>query len=199
MKLRRVLFLAGLMTVIAGSCYANDLGDPGINMRGGAGSLPFTSLNFNVTLDATGRNCVNNPGCYYKNATGLTITEMDFNFNVPQPPSGTYFCGIDLGTNSPFSACALVFTPDATNPTEVAFRFYNGDLPVGGEFGLDIPPNGAFPPNTVLAATAIPSKNSVPEPSSIVLLLLSLAGTLVAWLRTRRGEILAAACFPDRR
>lgn len=198
MKLSRVFFLVGLMTLMASLSYANDLGDPGINMRGGVGSLPFTSLNFDVNLDATGRNCVNDPGCYYVNETGFTITEMDFNFNVPQPPSGTYFCGIDLGTNSPFSACALIFTPDANSPTLVTFRFYDGSLPVGAEFGLDIPPNGAFPPNTVLAATAIPSGNSVPEPSGVVLLSIALGGILMAWLRTRKEEASAACRLTER-
>ena len=175
MQKHRLVSLVVLLAVAAGPAAAST-----IQMKGGTGSEPFTTLEFGVDLDKTGANCVGNPGCIFQNevyidGSPVTITQINFVFNIPQPPSGSFLCGIEIG--SPFSSCTVVLYPNAQDPTQATFEFFNGSLPVGGEFGLYIPPNDPFPPNTDLPAQGNPT--SAPEPGSAVLLLTSLAGALL--------------------
>ena len=181
MRLSNLGCTAVLLAALTGSAYAST-----ITMRGGGGSEPFTTLNFSVDLDATGANCLlpdgtPNPGCIFQNETDVVVTEIDFLFNVPQPPSGEFGCGIAVG--SPFSKCTVVETPSAMDPMQVTFEFFDGSLAVGGEFGLSFPV--PFPANTDLAATANPT--STPEPGSALLLLTCLTGILIVWRGRRRA------------
>jgi hypothetical protein len=175
MQIRRLTLFVVLFAVAAGSAAAST-----IKMRGGTGSEPFTTLDFGIDLNSTGADCVGNPGCVFKNevyqnGNPVTITQIDFIFNIPQPPSGSFSCGIDIG--SPFSSCEVVLTPNAQDPTQATFEFFNGSLPVGSDFSLDIPTSDPFPPNTELGARGNP--NTVPEPGSAALVLTSLAGALL--------------------
>jgi hypothetical protein len=170
MRLLRLGCLAVLIAIVTGSASAST-----IRMAGGSGSEPFTTLTFNVVLNATGNNCDPeiNPDCFFQNETGKTITEIDFVFNNPP----TLGAGCENAPNSPFLDC----TVDQSAAKDV-FRFYDGSLPNGAEFGLTFPT--AFPPNTTLGAIAIPS--STPEPGSGALLLTCLGGMLIVW-RGRRA------------
>jgi len=140
-----------------------------ITMGGGAGSEPFTTFSFSVDLDSRGANCVNNPGCVFQNETGVTVTEIDFVYDMPLSSFG---CEIAIG--SPFSVCESVATS-----TQVTFEFFGGALRNGGDFGLSF--RDPFPPNTTLSATA----TAAPEPGSAALLLISLTGIMIASRRVR--------------
>ncbi len=179
MRISRLGCFVVVLAVITGSASAST-----IRMVGGGGSEPFTGT-LNITLNDTGTGCETGD-CFFENATGATITQVDFLFTIPQQPDNSYGCEVQAfpaQSRSPFADCSVVFNPDFT---QVTFEFFGGSLPVGSEFGLQFPV--AFPGDTSLTLT-VPGQsdpNATPEPGSGALLLTCLGGILIVW-RGRRG------------
>jgi hypothetical protein len=179
-------FAAALLALVTGSAYASK-----ITMGGGRGSIPFTTLNFNITLDSSATLCLdanNNPvPCVFQNEVNQTVTQIDLTFEIPSGDKD-FTCGILAG--SPFSDCSVAFatiTPSSPGSTDVIdeaiFKFFDGSLPNTNEFSLNF---AGFKGGDTFGGKAIVS-NPTPEPGSAILLLTALGGALIALRQMRRS------------
>jgi hypothetical protein len=170
MQLRRVALLAVLLAVAAATAYAGPI-DAGIIFRQGGGSTVLTGLTFSFT-SSTGSDCgPDYPDCDFINGTGQVITSVQL-FIQPTTPDPPYSCAVEYFFNS----CTVTTDPNGTDPEYVTITFFDGSIPLDGDFNLDI--EGTFGDNSGFNG-GLNQPAQTPEPGSAALLLTALAGILV--------------------